>query len=162
MFIDVTEVTTNVTKLCAEVLNNISRDGNGLIEWKSTTSWSKWDPDICIDSAKCVLCQSSKVENHFPSSSENIKYCSSPKDEDCADKERFPGCGVNDSCKECGKIYLDCTDFNCTEYKENDPLATCQLYNSGTGCSIRTGLINYHLLQLARVGNKSRPKKDTT
>ena len=141
MFIDVTEVKTNVTELCAEVLSNISRDGNGLIEWRSTTSWSKWDPDICINSAKCVLCQSSKIENHFPSSSENIKYCSSPKDEDCAEKERYPGCGVNEFCKECGKTYHDCTSFNCTDYQENDPLATCQLYNSGTGCSIRIGPI---------------------
>ena len=79
MFIDVTKVTKNVTELCDAVLSNISREETGLIEWKSTTSWSKWDPDICFNSAKCVLCQSSKVENHFPSTSEIIKYCSSPK-----------------------------------------------------------------------------------
>ena len=139
MFLDVTKVTQNVTELCDAVLSNISREETGLIEWKSTTSWSKWDPDICYNSAKCVLCQSSKVENHFPSTSENIKYCSSPKDEDCDEKERYPGCGVNEACKECGRSYHDCTSFNCTAYNGLNPLATCQLYNSGTGCSVRVG-----------------------
>ena len=155
MFLDVTKVTQNVTELCDAVLSNVSREETGLIEWKSTTSWSKWDPDICYNSAKCVLCQSSKVENHFPSTSENIKYCSSPKDEDCDEKERYPGCGVNEACKECGRNYHDCTSFNCTAYNGLNPMATCQLYNSGTGCSVRVGqkykralifiFLDYHL-----------------
>ena len=52
-----TKVTKNVTELCDAVLSNISKEGTGLIEWKSTIM-SAWDPDICYDSAKCVLCQS--------------------------------------------------------------------------------------------------------
>ena len=46
---------------------------------------------------------------------------------------------MNEACRECGRSYHDCTTFNCTAYNGFNPLATCQLYNSGTGCSVRIG-----------------------